>query len=78
LTIAPTSTSRFNTFPPTRKSQIALHPRADGADEGAVARLGLVMDGGDQNGPDGGGTLRGDLVAAGERQRQGSGCCNPR
>jgi hypothetical protein len=30
------------------------------------------MDGSDQNGPDGGSVLGGDLVASGERQRQRS------
>jgi hypothetical protein len=30
------------------------------------------MDGSDQNGPDGGSVLRGDLVTPGERQRQRS------
>ena len=59
-------------FSADAKSQIAFDPRADGADEGAVAGLGFVMDGSDQNGPNGGSVLGGDLVASGERQRQRS------
>jgi hypothetical protein len=71
VTNAPTSTRRFNTFPPTRNPS-AFDPRADGADEGAVAGLGFVVDGSDQNGPDGGSVLGGDLVTPGKRQRQRS------
>jgi hypothetical protein len=59
-------------FSADAKSQIAFDPRADGADEGAVAGLGFVVDGSDQNGPDGGSVLGGDLVTPGKRQRQRS------
>ena len=58
------------------KSKVAFDARADGADEGTVARLRLVVDSGHQHGPDRRRSLRGDLVTAGERQsKRTNRCC---